>query len=448
MGVRKDRILNFILGFLVIISFVLSYGLWTAGRNIGAEETTTGQTARSSVSITTHYESDAFRPANIALHGMDDQYRTVMGKSYPLRHLLRDIYENQNLTRIDRSALSSHAEYVERLQTGRWLEFIYKEEQPIGLLEQKFEELSRENANRFYDRILINLDNPENILFYHTDSESVYVSSTSEGEQLNLDPFLNEEYMEYVGVFPVLLANNIVYLPQETTDVPYKSYVSDQLPNSAYIGNFFPDTSLVDRRSNGGITRFIDLTKEVSINQNIYTLNYLRQISDSGELDPVTRFSRSFDQVNRFENWSETYVLSDYDREQEVISFQREIDGFPVFSPNGYETISEVGLVESGVTHMKLPLRFINTPVSITMDGAPSRVMISGEEVMRQLNEKVPVREFDLIEDIVLGYSWDESEEASQFIYFNPEWFILYDGSWMTLDALLDLPEEVATYGL
>lgn len=447
MGVRKDRILNFILGFLVIISFVLSYSLWTAGRNIGAEETTTGQTARSNVSLTKHHASDAFRPTSIALHGTDDQYPIIMGKSYPLRHLLRDIFQKQNLTRIDRSALSSHSEYVEQLQTGRWLEFIYKEEQPIGLMDEKFEELSRENANRFFDRILINLDNPESVIFYHTDSESVYVSSTSEGEELNLDPFLDEEYMDYVGVFPVLLAKNIVYLPYETTDVGYKSYVSDQLPNSAYIGNFFPDTSLVDRRSNGEITRFIDLTKEVSINQNNYTLSYLRQISDPGELEPVARFSRSFDQINRFENWSDTYVLSNYDRQRQVISFQREIEGLPVFSPNGSETISEVGLVESGVTHLKLPLRFINTPVTITMDGAPSRVMISGEEVMRQLNETATAQEFSLIEDIVIGYSWDESEEASQFIYFNPEWFILYDGNWMTLDAFVQLPEGVPTDG-
>lgn len=448
MGIDKGKLLNVVLAFLVILSFVLSYSLWTAGRNIGAEETTTGQTARSNVSITTHHASDTFRPTNIALHGVDDQHQIVMGKSYPLRHLLRDIFEERNLTRINRSTLSNYAEYMGQLQAGRWIEFIYNEELPIGLLEQKFVELSRENGNEFFNRVLINLDDQDRVIFYHTDTETVYIAETSEGEELNIDPFLNEENMTYTGVFPVLLSNNIVYLPQEPTSVPYKSYVIDQLPNSAYIGNFFPDTSLVDRRSNAGITRFIDLTKEVSINQNIYTLNYLRQISDPGELEPVIRFTRSFDQVNRFENWSDTYVLSEYDRQRQVISFQREIEGYPVFSPHGYETITEVGLVESGVTHMKLPLRFINTPVSITMDGAPSRVMISGQEVMAELNAAVTSREFERIEDITIGYSWDESEESNQFIYFNPEWFILFDGNWMTLDAFLALSKEVANFGL
>src|SRR5699024_10013773 len=146
-----------------------------------------------------------------------------------------------------------------------------------------------------------------------------------------------------------------------------------------YIESFFPDTSLVDRRSNSEVTRYIDLTKEVTFDKKANTLSYLRKISETSELETTTRFTRSFEQVNHFENWSDTFKFSDYDREEQIVYFQREIDGYPVFSSGGNETISEVGVVDSGVTHLKLPLRFIVTP--ITIQGAPTDELLSGAKL-------------------------------------------------------------------
>lgn len=443
MGIKSDKLRNILLGILVLVSFFLSYTLWTAGRGMGEEEMSSGQTSQSSVSITTHSLNETFSPTLVALHGVENQIQ--VGRAYPLRNLLSTIFETQNLNQVESTELTSYEAYLSDLEQGRWLEFVYNEEQPLGLLSQKFEEMSRDMSNNFFDRIVVNIDNPNTVYFYHTDSEAMYVTSTLEDEELMIDPFLNEENMSYVDAFPIALENNIVYLPSETFEIPQRRYVIGQLSNSVYISNFFPDTSLVDRRSNGNITRFIDLTKEVSINQNINTLTYLRQISDMTEIEPTARFERSFDQINRFENWSDTFVVSSYDRENQIIHFQREIDGYPVFSPNGHETISEVGLVEAGVTHLKLPLRYIDTP--ITIQGAPVEELISGEDLINQLDEVTPGNVYNYIDDISIGYSWDESEEDSQVVNFNPEWFILVEDDWLTLDDYLEESKEAA-YGL
>lgn len=442
MGVKSGKFRNVFLAFLVLLSFLLSYYLWTAGRGMDEEELTSGQAGQSSVSITTHTQSDTFRPTIVALHGMENQNQIQIGRSYPLRDLLNDIFETQNLNQIERSNLTSYEDYMNELEQGRWIEFVYPEGQPLGMIDQKFDEISQDMNNNFYDRISINIDNPSSVYFYHTESEEMHVASTLEGEEVTIEPFLNEENITYIDAFPIFLNNNIVYLPTEPVDIPYRRYVIDQLPTSVYISNFFPDTSLVDSRSNANITRYIDLTKEVSINQNIYTLDYLRQISNPTGLEPTTRFERSFDQVNRFENWSDTFILSEYDREEEIIEFQREIEGYPVFSLNGYETVSEIGLVETGVTHLKLPLRFINTP--ITIQGTPVRELISGEELLNRLEEATSGNLYNQIDDLSIGYSWDENEEESQVVNFNPDWFVLSNGSWMTLNDYEELQREAA----
>jgi len=436
MGIKNGKLRNFMLAFFVVLSFLLSYNLWTAGRNIG-EETTSGQATLPNVSLTSHSESDAFRPTTVALHGVDAEAPLQIGRTYPLNDVLDEAYETRTLDRIESSEMMTYEGYIDQLENGRWLEFVFNEESPLGLIEQKFDDLPRDQANNYYDRIAINIDG-NSVYFYHTDSGSLYIASTLEDASMEVDPFLNEESIQYVEAFPTVLDNNIVYLPENSVAVPYQSYVIGQLPNSVYINNFFPDASLVDTRSTNNIYRYIDLTKEVTIDQNNNTLEYLRQIEDAGELEPTTRFERSFEQINRFENWSDTFVLSSYNRESEIISFQREIDGYPVFSPLGQETVSEIGLVESGVTHMELPLRFISTPISMESEGYPTKEMITGRELVDTLVSRMGEANYETIEDISLGYSWEESAEDSQVVNFTPNWYLLIEGDWVTYDEFLE----------
>lgn len=445
MGLDKDKIRNITLAILVLLSFFLSFNLWTAGRNIGEEQNPSSQSVRSNIATIEHMESEAFRPTMIALHGIDNQNPLIVANTFPLRNLLNNRFSSENLSRIETYEELDKQEYLETMKTDQWMEFIFREELPLGLLSQKFEDFSQENADYFFDRILINIENPNFIYFYHTDTDAFYSASVAENESLNIEPFLNTENLNYKSAETRIFGNNIVYLTQEPVDIPYRSYVIDRLPNSLYTSNFYPDPSLVDTRSSGSTTRYIDLTREVTINQQNHTLVFLRQIEDSGELRPTDRFMRSFEQVNRFENWTGTFSLTDYDREDEMISFRREIDGLPVFSTSDNETVSEVGLVESGVTHLKLPLRFINTP--ITMDGSPDEELLSGVEVINQLSEQLPAERYEKIENLTVGYTWEESEEASQVIYFIPNWYILFDGVWTEFEALLELHGEVA-YGL
>lgn len=445
MGVdKRDTIRNIILAVLVVLSFFLSFSLWTAGRNIGEEELPSGQISRSRVSLVTHSASDVFRPTVVALHGIDETEQLLISSTYQLRNFLSARLETTNINRIELTATVSYEDYYNELEEGEWLEFLYLEELPMGILSQKFDEISRELTNSFFDRVLYDLNQRDVVYFYHTDSQTMHTASIMNGETTELDPFLNQSNLNYVPAEAVLLNTNISYVPRESLEIPYKSYVINQLPNSAYISNFFPDTSLVDVRSTDSYTRYIDLTKEVTINNNNHTLTYLRQIYGSEDISAIERYRSSFEQINRFENWSDTFVLTAYDRENQIIKFRREIEGVPVFSELDYESVSEIGLVESGVTHLKIPLRFANTP--ITIEDSATEQLISGAEMLQQLRNAMSEDEFNNIEDFTIGYTWDQSEEESQVIYFQPDWYVKYYGTWRKFSTLLTYHKE-ASYG-
>ena len=443
MGIKQARIRNSILTGLVFLSFFLSYKLWTAGRNIG-EETTSGQVSRTTVSSVTHYKNDVFRPIEVVKHEEERVDTVLISHTYPLRNLWRQTIDERMFDQLIRSEMKANDQYIEELQNGDWLEYVYLEEVPFGINEQNFDELSREETNTFYNRMLININDQSQVYFYNTETEIYYVVSVLEEQELNIEAYLNPENLPYVEATPYIIGGNIIYISTNPIAIPYKSYVIDKLPNTIYINSFFPDTSLVDVRSNGNLTRYIDLTKEVSINENRETLNYFRQISDSSDVDPTTRYLRSYDQVNRFENWADTFVLSDYNRIDQTISFRRELDGVLVFSQNDYESVTDIAIVESGVTRLKLPLRFISTPIAIPeMDkDGDSRTLIAGTTLMEDIKSKVLTETYNKIEDVRIGYTWIESEEDSQVVNFTPEWYILVDGTWMTYNSLLRLQED------
>ena len=443
MGIKQARIRNSILTGLVFLSFFLSYKLWTAGRNIG-EETTSGQVTRTTASSITHYQNDAFRPIEVVKHEEERVDTVLISHTYPLRNLWRQTIDERMFDQLIRSEMKDINQYIEELQNGDWLEYVFLEEVPFGINEQNFDELSREATNTFYNRMLININDQSQVYFYNTETEIYHVVSVLEEQELNIEAYLNQENLPYVEATPYIIGDNIIYISTNPITIPYKSYVIDQLSNTIYINSFFPDTSLVDVRSNGNLTRYIDLTKEVSINENTETLNYLRQISDSSDVDPTTRYLRSFDQVNRFENWADTFVLSDYNRVDQTISFRRELDGILVFSQNDYESVTDITIVESGVTRLKLPLRFIRTPIAIPeMDeNGDSNTLIAGTTLMEDIQSKVLPETYNKIEDVTIGYTWIESEENSQVVNFSPEWYILVDGTWMTYNSLLRLQED------
>ena len=444
MGLGKDKVRNTTLTLLVFLSFLLSFNLWTAGRKIGEEENSSNQPVRSNIAMIEHSESEAFRPATVALHGVDPENSLVIAETFPLRNLLDSCFYSEDLIRVEDTSYIDSEDYLEMMATDQWVEFIFREELPIGILSQKFDDLTKEYEDEYFDRILINAENRNVVHFYNTKTSYLYTVTTVEDEMINIDPFLNMDNLNYKTAEIHYVGNKLVYLTKETMEIPCRSYVIDSVPNSKYTSNFYPDPSLVDTRTTETTTRYIDLTREVTINQQNHTLVFLRQIEDSGDLRPAERFIKSFEQVNRFENWTGSFSITDYDVKNEIVSFRREIDGLPVFSPSDNETVSEVGLVESGVTHLKLPLRYINTP--ITMEENSGEELLSGVEVNERLFKELPAEKYDKIKDLTVGYTWKESEEADQVIYFIPDWYVLYDGVWLELESLLEMQGEVA-YG-
>ncbi len=443
-NVKRTTLTNIILTLLVLSSIVLSFSLWTTGRNIGEEETDSNQSSPSRISFRTHSFEEVFRPRLIALHGIQDEKPLSIATSYGLNDFLKETIASSQLSKIVQKESLTQEEYVEKITRGKWIEFVYPDELPFGIISSNFSELSKETTNLFFDRILFDQYDSAKVSFYHMESGSFYTAEMIEDEKTKVGSLINQEDIFYQSAEIIYLKDTIKYLPTDPVEIPYQSYIISQFPDRTYINHFFTDTSLVDRRSTNNYTRYIDLTKEVTINENNHTLTYLSQIYTVDEMDPEDRYTKSFQQINQLENWSDSLSFSSINKENNILSFRREINGVPVFSKNEYESISEIAIVEEGVTHIKLPLRFVNTPIDIK--GSPKKQLSSGIEMINKLRTEMSEEDFQLIDDFSIGYSWEESNEDSQVVNFEPDWYVYYKDRWLTCSSLIDLHKETV-YG-
>ncbi|MDN6161661.1 MAG: two-component system activity regulator YycH, partial [Atopostipes sp.] len=267
MGIKKNikgkSITNIVLALLVLSSIILSFSLWTTGKDIG-EENIPEQESPSRISVMAHSIEDVYQPELIALHGIIDRKPLAIINSYELDEFLEESVNQSNFTEIEKVEKISKEEYLKKIEKGSWLEFIYPEELPLGLISSKFTDLADEKADLFFDRIIFDQYNSSKVSFYHLESESLYTTENINKEHLNIDLFLEKREDSILKTEAVLLGDTIKYLPTSSMDIPYKTYIISQFPKRTYINNFFPDTSLVDVRSASNYTRYIDLTKEVT----------------------------------------------------------------------------------------------------------------------------------------------------------------------------------------
>lgn len=444
-NIKKPTLTNIILTLLVLSSIVLSFSLWTTGRNIGEEESEQLSGSPARISVISHSIEEVYRPRIIAFHGIIAENPLMIMSSYGLDDFLQEIINDPNTTNIEGTETLTKELYLERLRRGQWVEFVYPDEMPFGMISSIFSDLPTDTAELFFDRIVFDQTDNSQVYFYHMESETFYTTEGgSDFPKRGIESLLAAEETLLQPAQATFLNNTIKYLPTEPMEVPYQSYIINQFPDRIYINNFFSDTSLVDVRSADNSTRYIDLTKEVTINESNHTLTYLSQVNTAGEMTPHDRYRRSFQQINQFENWSDSLIFASYDRDTNILVFRREIKGIPVFSKNEYESIAEISLVEDGIIHMKLPMRYVNTPINIK--GSPKKTLISGVQMIGELREIVNDEDFQQIKDFSIGYSWQESSEDSQVVNFEPNWFVFYKNQWLTYSELVDIYKETV-YG-
>ncbi|RAN56928.1 hypothetical protein B8A33_03850 [Dolosigranulum pigrum] len=425
-----DRVRHVFLLLLIALSFYISYNIWVP-REEGELTSTLQATNQMPAALIERKRLHVYAPAQYILH-------TDHPEKLP-RKQMSEIFEmlmtSVTITELSHSEQFSREEFLmlNEADEEHYLEMIFYTELPIGLFDGRFDNLPSDFANKFFTRLSINLDNPTTLYFYNSYNEEVYRGELDTSKLTEISQLIDTENIGGTPVFPQLIKQDMVYLPEEAQKIAQFDYVMERLPNSLFVSSFFPDTSTVDVRVNNYETRYIDLTTEIRINQVTDILTYLNQLPDLDELTNVERFNNSFYQLSNLENWVEPILLDKYNPDNNILTYRRYIDEYPIFDQQGRKSYVEIGVLEEGLSHLQIPLQITQTPISL--DGSKDETLISGREVLDEIESR-STYELSDIEGIQVGLDWTESKESNRVIHFTPKWYVKIDGQWLTLTDL------------
>lgn len=439
--IKNQRIWRkIILSSLILLSIILSALLFSAGGHLGEGVTDLTNIASNQPSpsvVERDLTKDVYRPVQTVLHTPSEHNTKYVVNDVNISNEIIRLVNEVQLREVNEKREMDHDQYQILLMDDEWLELVFQDEIPLGIYSHLFENLPKDYAEQTFDRIFMRMKSPTELYFYNYKQQMLYRVAIDK-RPTDTMPSIEELDAQVYTAFGVALNNRWVYLPTDAHTVGRKSYMIERLSNSLYINQFFKDTSSVESRTSGHVTRYIDLTKEVTINEENQTLSFLSQQASNEEISLTQRLRSSYDTLNRFENWQDDVIYQSYQADNNYVTYQRYIDGYPVFSNNQYESTVEIATIEVGLTHLRLPLRFIRTPISINEDN--ERTLISGTEVIEKIQE-AGYSLTENIQDIKIGLAWVQSSENENVIFFEPKWFVKNQNRWLTLDQLLN-PEE------
>ncbi len=431
-----SRIKHVLLTVLIGLSLFLSFQLWTAGGEL--REPASSGSGFIPASLVDRTLTEVFAPSQIVWHRSINESKQK-ANAFHAREWIEEYFNTMNFGEVNNPQRLSREAYQDKLATGEWVEFVFDAPIPFGLFEEAFDDLPTDYENRIFNRFYLNRENIENIGFYDVNNEINYTVSESNFTSEIINELLFAANNQFIEVETVALGDSFTYLSADEVEIEYKDYLVERLPNNLYINQFFADTSEVDARRTGQTTRYIDLTTEVRINDAVNTLTYLRQRTDMGQMTFSERLLSSFQELRQVENWTETIHYQQYTHETSEVTFQRYIQGYPVFSTQQLESSVLITVVESGLSNLRVPLRVVQTP--LTLGGETAKTLPSGVSVVEQLENTAPG--LDPVQNIRKGLTWVQSEEDSRVVHFEPNWYVQSDNVWYELTRYIQLQEEM-----
>ncbi|OJF97166.1 YycH family regulatory protein [Alkalibacterium sp. 20] len=430
-----SRIKHVLLTGLIGLSLFLSFQLWTTG--VQLREPSSGGGSPIPASLVDRSLAEVFSPKKIVWHRNDVGRKVDINMHYTNEWFEKYLPET-TFGEVQSPQRLSYSAYQDYLNDENWVEFIFDAPIPFGLFENGFNDLPTDYENRTFTHVFMNTDDPEIAGFYDSHSEFLYQIEETDYTLDIINELLYSEENILTDVEPIEVNERYLYLPVEEQEVEYHDYLVERLPNNLFIYQFFSDTSEIDARRTGNTTRYIDLTTEVRINDATNTLTYLRQRSDMGQMTFSERLRSSYQELTQIENWTEHVHYQDYAPETHEVTFQRYIQGYPVYSYQQFESTNEITVVESGRTNLRVPLRVVQTPLTLT--GERIKTLPSGRDIINQLEEME--LGLDYIEDMRIGLTWTESEEDDRVVHFEPNWYIEAQGSWLEVNRYIQSQEE------
>jgi regulatory protein YycH of two-component signal transduction system YycFG len=426
-GTMYETVKTIVLTSLVLVSIILTFGLWTYHPKYDVLQNDE-YIQHVSVSNTQVDTAMIVQPSQILIHKHNAHYG-----------IIKDEERNEILKEIKKWTIDDFEDISSKIPIGKFLSFlddkqrielVYPDSIPMDVYRSILQIKDKGIKNHYFDRIVIPFANKNElpVYFISTEKRKVYKALASDVVLSEVNK-LTAEIDRHPRYFPYAVSETKqIYLPEKEVVMDRLQYYTDELDPDKFKEALFSDPSFVKKD-------LITFGEEYTDGSRLMDVDFLQRmllyVNPAAQMENNERneqsenlIEKSIDFVNEHGGWTDIYHFARWDEEERKVVFRLTINGRPVFNEYGMSEIVQTW-GDSDLVKYQRPLfrleiyDLVNVP----------RTLLSGHEVIEKL-EKVKGFRKGLVKDITVGYELVKDPEREKVIILEPSWFYLYGQTW------------------
>lgn len=260
------------------------------------------------------------------------------------------------------------------------------------------------------------------VFFVSTNNETVYrmdieIEDIDEFNELFiLQPkSYVEEYVEK------LRENNLsLYLVNTPLEEFQYTYYTFELRPELLKNLLFEDTSIVEKTVEGPLEKYTDSMSLLTLDTQTKTMNYVDpEVESIATISPYNLLQYTFNFINGHGGFTDDYRLTSMNLQKHIVEYQLYLQGYPVFSSTASTRISTTW-GENRIHRYRRPYYLLDFNIDNEITG---KELDSGVDIVQYI-EKHTELDLSEIDDIVVGYDLIQNPDSRLF-RLEPSWFAI-----------------------
>ncbi|HHY74910.1 MAG TPA: hypothetical protein GX497_17110 [Bacillus bacterium] len=424
MRMNFEKAKSIVLLLLVILSLVLTYGIWTFQPQYDFRHKTN---LLHTVNIGEKRQfNEVIKPIQFIYHHGGLHYRLT---DYLLTNDVYQMVMNISGLEYEQITFSSKEQLESALLQSSSLELIYPVNLPINIVNYIMGSIRQEWDLPYFDRIVVNLSKEPALYFVSSISDQAVKLKIESNEINNLREKLELNYDQNSPYFTIRGNHGqILYLPEKRVDLRELTFSTEDISSSDFKNALFTDLKGVKQYNlNNGEESFTDGIRALEISKNQEMMRFINPANQEVyELEPGEMILKSIEFVNEHSGWTDSYSLMDWSKNNHSVNFRLMVNGYPVFSQNGAAIIYESWRDNEIYEYVR---SLINLRFNIASE-QKTVVLPSGRELLSYLTQVKPHFTLSSLEAAFIGYDLAEKNINTAVVTVQPKWYIKYDGKW------------------
>lgn len=425
-----ENIKTSILTFLVLLSGLLTWNIWTYQPNYERME---NQKTVGEVSLGSKKEiRKIVKPHQVIYHIDGKQFGTVENTHIDQMINTMSKWKFYDVKKYPGRLVS----FNENILHGGNTEIIFPDEVPIELYKRVLNIDDKDLPKFDFDRIIIQTQTQQKqegiIYFYSQKNQQVYESNVNPSY---INEFAGQFYKTAGRLMPFfqydVSATRRIYLPADDIEMVKYTYYRNPLEAEKFKEALFKDPSFVQRSVVSEYSEeYMDDASKMTVDNATNMIYYVNPIRDRESVIGTSNvLQKSIEFVNSHGGWTGSYrYVNKDDFNQKVLFRLYSKEGYPVFNQTGMSEIYQ----QWGQTEIS---RYIRPGFDLELPLNPdvkTKKLHSGYEALELLEQK---RDFkpELLQNLMPGYYMIQASGDSPLIQLEPGWFYLYEQQWRQL---------------